>query len=196
MDGLSSAAGGKEKEPLKLCGFTNLRTVIGVVQIAGQIGSQISKTRDFWQSVQEAPADVCAIILDLDLLSSVLASIAHTEQQHGGPAHSSTVNALKICFEKVRSFRVIAEEFESGFQSDNRIKKKWSACKVVFKKEKLRKLRESLMETKVTLALAGTFKQRYPHKTPQACLCFRGQTECHITGNSYGSCTIVLKFLI
>ena len=80
------------------------------------LAAQIAKTHEFWQSIQEAPKDVSDMIDDLNLLSSVLTRIAHTEQQNEGPPDLIIVHVLKSCTEKVRSLRVMMDEFEAGFQ--------------------------------------------------------------------------------
>jgi hypothetical protein len=125
------------------------------------LAAKVAKAHEFWQSIQEAPKEVSDIIVDLKLLSSVLTRIAHTEQQNEDQPDQIIVDALKSCSEKVGSLRLLMDEFEAGFQLDNKIKKKWSACKVVLKEEKLRKLRASLTETKATLALAQAHVQRW-----------------------------------
>ncbi len=57
---------------------------IAVVTVAVQLGENVEKLCDFWSSIKEAPEEIQAISLDLELLSSVLTQIAY-EAQHVEP---------------------------------------------------------------------------------------------------------------
>ena len=149
------------------------------VQITGKIGSQIVKAREFWQSVQEAPEDVQSIIIDLELLSSILAEIALAEQQRAGRPDPIITNALQSCLQHVAPFRQLMDEFELGFNSDSKIRRKWSACKVAHKEKKLQKFGEMLEKAKTSLVIAGTFRQ---HEPPQQTI----TTPC-TTSNQIGT---------
>ena len=59
-------------------------SVFTVVSLAVQLGSNIQKLVDFWDSVKEAPAEVEQIKTELQLLGSLVNSIAKDSQRTTG----------------------------------------------------------------------------------------------------------------
>lgn len=96
MDGLSSAASG-----------------IAVVSLAFQLAESIIKLYDFWDTVQEAPDEVRAIVKDRKLLRAVLNDIESNTQQYDSDPSLSDV--LESAIDKVKSLDAIVTEFETGF---------------------------------------------------------------------------------
>ena len=78
MEGLSAAASG-----------------IAVVTVAVQLAESFKKLCDFCKSIKEAPEDIRAISVDLEILSNVLTQIAH-ETQHIEP-DATLITALNGC---------------------------------------------------------------------------------------------------
>lgn len=129
MDGLSGAASG-----------------IAVVSLTFQIVESISKLHDFFESMTSAPGDVKLITEDLRQLSSILNAIGLDEKIY---------KEVEItCVEKIEKLNSIAEELEPGFQSSSKRQRRWTAFRTARKVSVLKKLRETLEETKTTLILA------------------------------------------
>lgn len=134
MEGLSAAASG-----------------ITVVSVAVQLADSFKKLCDFWKSIKEAPENIRAISVDLELLSSVLTQIA-LETQHVEP-DATLIAALNSCCVKVKTLSTILNEIEPGFASTKLRVRKWTALKAALKHGDLMKFQETLERLKGTLLL-------------------------------------------
>lgn len=134
MEGLSVAASG-----------------IAVVSIAFQLAESVKKLCDYWNSIKEAPEDIEAISMDLELLSSILTQIAH-EAQHV-ELDSNLVPALNGCWGKIKTLTTLLNEMEPGFASTSLRVRKWTALKAVLKRGQLMKFQGALESLKCTLLL-------------------------------------------
>ena len=134
MDGLSAAASG-----------------IAVVSIAVQLAESFKKLHDFWKSIKEAPEDIRALSVDLEILSNVLIQIAN-ETQHVEP-DATLIAALNGCCVKIKELTRILNEIEPGFASTSARVRKWTAFKAVLKRGELIKFQEALESLKGTLLL-------------------------------------------
>ncbi|KAI9876025.1 MAG: hypothetical protein M1830_007522 [Pleopsidium flavum] len=137
MDGLSAAA-----------------SCIAVGSLSIQLAENTKRLYDFWSSVQDAPKEIQAILRDLKILLSVLQNIQVEEQTHGPSTSSVINNALESCLEKVVALKSFISQFESGYASGSRTRRKWSSIKAAFQKDRVEKFRSSINETKLNLGLA------------------------------------------
>lgn len=135
MDGLSGAASG-----------------LAVVSLTIQLADSIKKLCDFWDSVQDAPNDIRAIVKEMRLLSAVLEGIQLNELDYG--PDPTTRSVLETCADKVKTLFGLVDDLEPGFTSMSKRVRKWSALKATLRSEKIKKFRVSLEETKITLILA------------------------------------------
>ena len=133
MDGLSAAA-----------------SVIAVGSLAIQLADNVKKLRDFWCSVKDAPDDVRAIAGDLEVLSQTLAEISLEAQVES----SSMKAALLRCIDGTKPLASIVQDLEPGFESKSARTRKWSALKMTFKGEKIKRYQRSLESMKTSLLLA------------------------------------------
>jgi hypothetical protein len=143
---------------------------IAVVSLALQLGAGFIKLYDFWGTVQDAPHEVNEMLLDLKLLSRILNELVNRNDpsphvkdalEHCDskvevslllsypirPLRSSAANSSKLLLS-------IVTEFEPNFSSSVRRIRMWNAFKAARKKQKLKRFRDSLQETKTTLLLA------------------------------------------
>ena len=141
MEGLSAAASG-----------------IAVVSVAIQLAESFKKLSDFWKSIKEAPEDIRAISVDLELLSGVLVQIAH-ETQHVEP-DATLIATLNGCCFKVKAFTTLLNKIEPGFASTCLRVRKWTAFKAVLKHGELMKFQEALERLKSTLLLVQQNQSR------------------------------------
>jgi hypothetical protein len=121
MDGLSSGV-----------------SVLAVVSIAVQLADSIKRIYDFWNSVDDAPNSIRAVIGDLDLLVNVLSDAAASEQKLAGGGVTEAI--LSTCQERINDLLRITQDLESGLASGRRRVRKWVAVKSVFKEKKIRDL--------------------------------------------------------
>ena len=88
---------------------------IAVASIAIQLAESVRKLCHFWISIKEAPEDIQAISIDLELLSAVLTQIAH-ESQHVEP-DTTCIAALTGCRLQVETLTTVLNKIEPGFAS-------------------------------------------------------------------------------
>ena len=124
---------------------------IAVVTVAVQLAENVKKLCDFWNSIKEAPEEIQAISLDLELLSSVLTQIAY-EVQHVEP-DATLVATLDGCRVKVKILTTLLSEIERGFASTSSRVRKWTALKAVLKHGQLMKFQAALERLKGTMLL-------------------------------------------
>ena len=141
MDGLSAAASGT-----------------AVVSAAVHLAESFKKLYDFWKSVRDAPEDIRATSVDLEILSNVLTQIAH-ETQHIKPS-TSLIAALNECCAKVKILNTIRNKIESGFSSTKSRVRQWSAIKAVLKREELMKVQGELDRITITLLVVQLHQYR------------------------------------
>ena len=135
MDGLSAAA-----------------SVIAVPALALQLVESTQKILNFWDSIQHAPEEIDEIKLDLEYLRNVLEQIGN-EAQHQ-PSSALAVSTLNLCSKKINAVRSLTVRFESKLKCSGISTRKWSALRVVLRREKIEKVQNSLSSIKATLALA------------------------------------------
>jgi hypothetical protein len=110
-------------------------SVFAVVSLAVQLGSNIKRLADFWDSVKEAPAEVEQIKLELIVLESVLGLIAKDAQRStadGDIAHQF----LGIFTRSVVNLEKLSKEFDRGLNG-NGTRRKWTCLKKALREKKL-----------------------------------------------------------
>ena len=90
---------------------------------------------------------------ELQILSSLLKDIRlqNFTYLNTNPSAKAILESLET---KISSFVEIVGRYKPGLESRSRRTRKWSAFKVASKREKFKRLRESLNDTKGTLILA------------------------------------------
>ena len=132
-------------------GVSTAASGIAVLTIAVQLAENVKKLHVFWTSIKEAPEDIQAISTDLELLSNVLARIAH-ETQHVAP-DAILAATLNGCWVKVRTLSALLNEIEPGFASKRSSVRKWTAFKAVLKQGQVMKFQVALERLKCTMLL-------------------------------------------
>jgi hypothetical protein len=139
---------------------------MAVVSLALQLAGGLIKLYDFWGTVQDAPHEVSEMLMDLKLLSRILNELVNRKDPspHVKDAleHCDTKVEARTPFsnplqENSNTFQVllsIVREFEPDFTKHSSRVRMWKAFKAARKKQKLKRFRDSLQETKTTLLLA------------------------------------------
>jgi hypothetical protein len=102
-------------------------SVIAVVSLAVQLGTNIQKLVGFWDSVKEAPEDVNHIKTELQVLGSFVRSIAKDSQQttgSGGVPHQ----CLAACTASIGKLERLSRDLDNGLNG-NGIRRKWTCLK-------------------------------------------------------------------
>jgi hypothetical protein len=137
MDGLSSASG-----------------AFAVISIAIQLGESIKKIVEFGKAVQDAPAHICALFQDLEVLAAVISQI---QQLNGHVAFDNVnENALQNCQRKISNLQNIIHQAQLRLKSKNLIRRKWGAFKIPLQEDEIQSLQRSIEEAKLTLQLVQT----------------------------------------
>lgn len=127
-------------------------SVLAFVGLASQLAVNIKKLYDFWASVEDAPQDIRAITRDVRLIKDILEEIATEEESH--LLHRTTQTALQECDATLEELNALIVGLEPGFNSSKRRVRKWIAIKVVFRKDKIKRIQGLLSETKLSLSLS------------------------------------------
>jgi hypothetical protein len=137
-------------------GLSAPSSIVSVVSLAFQIGASIQKLCDFWELVEDGPRGIRNILTDLHVVSNVLEDI-RCDTNHLKP-HSRALNACLIalegCRESVEALGAIVNGLHPGFSSQAGPVKKFTALKIAWKADKIRRFQESLRDMKTTLTLA------------------------------------------
>jgi hypothetical protein len=128
--------------------------VIAIASIAIQLAETIKELVEFGKAVQDAPADIRALLQDLEVLRSALLQIHRTSSSIGIDAVTETV--LKECEKKIYSLKTELEPSISKLKSNKLACRKWSALKITLKKGKIESLQKAIEYAKSTLILVQT----------------------------------------
>ena len=134
-------------------------SVFAAVSLAIQLAENVKKLNDFWKSVQNAPKEVHDIIADLDLLSPILDEIGREAERD--QSHSTLESALRGCVSASEELATILDSFQTGFASDKRARRKWTAIKCARKLDKLSRFQDRLERLKTNVMLALQFRIEY-----------------------------------
>ena len=126
--------------------------VIGVVSFAIQLTDSIQKLIQLLGLIQDASQDLQTVLSDLRILSQILNDITIHHQESATDGAIEAASGLLLG--KVTSFTALITKHESGFRSNSRGIRKWSAFKFAFRSKAWEDFRNSLNETKITLMLA------------------------------------------
>jgi hypothetical protein len=110
-------------------------SVFAVVSLAVQLGSNIQRLSDFWGSVKEAPAEVEQIKTELQVLGSLVNSIAKDSQQPTGSDDVSR-QCLAACTTSIGKLEKLSRELNHGLNGHG-IRRKWTCLKKALREKQL-----------------------------------------------------------
>lgn len=125
--------------------------VIAIASIAIQLAETIQEIVEFGKAVQDAPADICALFQDLEVLRSALLQIHRTSSRIGIDGVTETV--LKECERKIYKLKAELQPSISNLKSNKLARRKWSALKITLKRGKIESLQKVIEHAKSTLIL-------------------------------------------
>ena len=104
-------------------------SVFAVVSLAIQLGSNIRRLIDFWDSVKGAPAEVEQIKCHLRVLGELLQSIElDTRTDTGAAASGIVIECLHICLGSFAKLENITKELDKGLNG-NGIRRRWTCLR-------------------------------------------------------------------
>jgi hypothetical protein len=110
-------------------------SVIAVVSLAVQLGSNIQRLADFWDSVKEAPAEVEQIKTELQVLRSLVGSIAKDAGANTGPG-DVLHQCLAACTTSIGQLERLSRDFNRGLNGHG-IRRKWTCLKKALREKQL-----------------------------------------------------------
>lgn len=135
-------------------GISSASSVFAVVSIAIQLAESIKKLVEFGKAVQDAPASICALFHDLEVLAAVISQI----QQINGNTVFDNVSekALQNCHQKISKLQNTIHQAQLSLKSKSSTRRKWGAFNITLKKDEIQSLQRSIEEAKSTLQLVQT----------------------------------------
>jgi hypothetical protein len=110
-------------------------SVFAVVSLAVQLGSNIKRLADFWDSVKEAPAEVEQIKTELQVLGSLVNSIAKDTGATTGPG-DVLHQCLAACTASIGKLERLCRDLDNGLNG-NGIRRKWTCLKKAVREKQL-----------------------------------------------------------
>lgn len=126
---------------------------IAVVSLAIQLAQSIRRINQFWTSVTYAPDEVSRIRDDLDLLESILESIAESHQNSPVrtlSTHSAAARGLSLCNQRVQKLADIVDGLQAGFMAGRR-QRAWEMFKAALRKDAIAETLNHIESAKTAL---------------------------------------------
>ena len=136
-------------------GLSGTASVVAILQLAGNV----RKLHHFFKSIRDAPRHVQSLLAELHALLAIL-SHAAAEVQYS-PYESTIMDLVQSCSSEATAMLYRLEPLGESLASGNTTRRKWTAIKAVFQREKLENFTKSLERLKSSLILAQPFQQRY-----------------------------------
>ncbi|KAH9218729.1 hypothetical protein DL95DRAFT_521084 [Leptodontidium sp. 2 PMI_412] len=131
---------------------------IAVTQLAGQVTKSIIKLKEYWDQVQEAPAEIKYLLREIDSLSLILSHIQddQAKQTTGGIQVDNLCirQSLELCKEGADELRGLADELAEKIDGKKGWRKKVGSVKVVLKREDVKKLKKRMKNAIRLLSLS------------------------------------------
>jgi hypothetical protein len=110
-------------------------SMFAVVSLAVQLGSNIQRLADFWDSVKEAPVEVEQIKTELQILGSLVSSIAKDAGVATGPVDVSH-QCLVACTARIGKLERLRRDLDNGLNG-NGTRRKWTCLKKAVREKQL-----------------------------------------------------------
>ncbi|KAH7350740.1 hypothetical protein BKA65DRAFT_549733 [Rhexocercosporidium sp. MPI-PUGE-AT-0058] len=121
---------------------------IAVADLAGKVTASIIKLKEYWDQVQEAPAEIKYLLREIDSLSLILSHIQddQAKQTTGGLQVDNLCirQSLELCKEGADELRGLADDLAEKVEGRRGWRKKVGSVKVVLKKEDVKKLKKRM----------------------------------------------------
>lgn len=140
---------------------------IAVTQITAQVTKSIIKLKEYWDQVQEAPAEIKYLLREIDSLHLIL---SHIQDDQAKQTRSSISvdnlcihHSFKLCKEGADELRGLADELAEKVDGKKGWRKKVGSVKVVLKKEDIKKLKKRMKHAIQLLQLSYQWHTKYVH---------------------------------
>jgi len=128
---------------------------ISVAQLAGQVTSSIIKLKDYWNQIQDAPADINRLLREIESLNLIL---CHIQDDRAGWTYAGSnvgmQKSLELCKEGTDDLCGLVNQLREKMEGKKGWKKKVGAVKVVLKKEEIKQIKRRMKSAVRLLSLS------------------------------------------
>ena len=148
--------------------ISSTASIASVACLSLQLYDGVTKLREFWQSIKEAPNDIDHMCAEVDLLIKWLTIIANDHQRHlsSGNLASDTavIETLEFCLRIVVRIRDGSHEMKEDIARNRKCcSRRWASIKAVLRKDRteamlqdLEKLRSLMIPVQIRCTAAYT----------------------------------------
>ncbi|KAK2037782.1 hypothetical protein LZ31DRAFT_560155, partial [Colletotrichum somersetense] len=130
-------------------------SALTVAEMAGKLGGSIIKLKKLWDEVQDVRSEITQLVLQLELLRSVLAEMESESTQQTRKVYR---DSMGYCQQVVAELDALVEDLLSRIDTAKRSRRNITKLKATFKKEQIRDYQEKI---KFALQLLSLSQQTY-----------------------------------
>jgi len=136
---------------------------ISIATLAVQIGSNIKKLKSYFDELKDAPQKLVELLEYLDDLHEILTSVesSHPMSSASNLRLASSLTCLSHLEKAAKRLQDLVDGLSSDFVSSRNLKKLWTANKIVWKKNTIRRYKSTLKETITLLMLSQQLYMRF-----------------------------------
>jgi len=128
-------------------------SVFAVASLALQLGSNIQRLTDFWESVRDTPDEVIRIKSHLRVLRTLLRHIEiDTRQYTGQDCAEIARDCLCLCADSIVKLESLTKELDKGLNG-NGVRRRWTSLRKAMREKQLSNYWIELERAKSTLVL-------------------------------------------
>ena len=112
-------------------------SVFAVLSLALQVGSNIQKLIEFWDSVKEAPDEIAQVKVQLHVLGELLICIeADIKYSRDGEATAIGEQCLQICHFSIMKLAKASTELDRSLNGSG-VRRRWTCLRKAFREQQL-----------------------------------------------------------
>lgn len=140
--------------------FSAAAGAFSIISLAIQLVDKFQEVRAFWRSVEDASAEVCEILNELDCVLEILQGVGELDATSESSNNGPLLKALQACGMYVRRLSACVHDLRSGF-GGGRAVRVWSSLRFTLRRDRIRTSHEALERVKTCLILAQINVQEY-----------------------------------
>ena len=126
--------------------------------LAGQIASSLVKLKSYLDQVRDAPEDIHILLDEIEDLHFLLSDIEDDQSRNSHSAmlldNSSVSRCLDHCRRGAERLRRVVDDMAVDFECHIPMKRRWTAAKIIWKRDRVEKYKAELASAVRLLALS------------------------------------------
>lgn len=147
----------------ELVGVIESSITLGTVVV--QLGTSITKLKDCWDQIRDAPEDLKWLMLEIEAFSTILAEgeadIAQESVMSSLVNSKPAVQSFNLCRQASEQLDLLVQELGRDIDSPSRRRRSYAAVKIVMQKSKVEKYRSRLQNVTRLLSLSQQCYTRF-----------------------------------